>query len=214
MTGAITIIMGRATADPVIQQGKNSGSEYVSLDFAVSQRGQDGKEETMYYQCYFNSFLAQRLNKAGVHKGTGLLIYGDLEIHPYVYQQGQKAGQAGVNAKITVKDWQFTLSNKQEGAAANGPVPNGTPAQNMGNNTPSYGNQSNQVFASNNNMNAQSRNMNYQGMQSQQGTYQSNAYPPTMNGGAAPNYGTPQGSYPNDGFMNVPENSMGQLPFN
>lgn len=207
--------MGRATADPVIQQGKNSGSEYVSLDFAVSQRGQDGKEETMYYQCYFNSFLAQRLAKAGVRKGTGLLIYGDLEIHPYIYQQGQKAGQPGVNAKITVKNWQFTLSNKMESnaPAGNGAMPNGNPAQNMGNNTPSYGNQQNQGFSNGNNRNAQGANMNY-GMQQPQGSYQNGGYPPMMNGNAGANYGAPQGSYPTDGFMNVPENAMGQLPFN
>ena len=50
---AILTILGRATRDPEMQQGKNSGTEYVSLDIAVSQRGQDGKEETIYYQCYF-----------------------------------------------------------------------------------------------------------------------------------------------------------------
>ena len=58
---AILTILGRATRDPEMQQGKNSGTEYVSLDIAVSQRGQDGKEETIYYQCYFNKFLAERL---------------------------------------------------------------------------------------------------------------------------------------------------------
>ena len=73
---AILTILGRATRDPEMQQGKNSGTEYVSLDIAVSQRGQDGKEETIYYQCYFNKFLAERLAKAGVKKGTGLMIYG------------------------------------------------------------------------------------------------------------------------------------------
>ena len=77
---AILTILGRATRDPEMQQGKNSGTEYVSLDIAVSQRGQDGKEETIYYQCYFNKFLAERLAKAGVKKGTGLMIYGDLEL--------------------------------------------------------------------------------------------------------------------------------------
>ena len=66
---AILTILGRATRDPEMQQGKNSGTEYVSLDIAVSQRGQDGKEETIYYQCYFNKFLAERLAKAGVKKG-------------------------------------------------------------------------------------------------------------------------------------------------
>ena len=40
---AILTILGRATRDPEMQQGKNSGTEYVSLDIAVSQRGQDRK---------------------------------------------------------------------------------------------------------------------------------------------------------------------------
>ena len=87
---AILTILGRATRDPEMQQGKNSGTEYVSLDIAVSQRGQDGKEETIYYQCYFNKFLAERLAKAGVKKGTGLMIYGDLELHPFIYQKGKR----------------------------------------------------------------------------------------------------------------------------
>ena len=89
---AILTILGRATRDPEMQQGKNSGTEYVSLDIAVSQRGQDGKEETIYYQCYFNKFLAERLAKAGVKKGTGLMIYGDLELHPFIYQKGKNLG--------------------------------------------------------------------------------------------------------------------------
>jgi len=97
---AILTILGRATRDPEMQQGKNSGTEYVSLDIAVSQRGQDGKEETIYYQCYFNKFLAERLAKAGVKKGTGLMIYGDLELHPFIYQKGKNAGQANAGPRI------------------------------------------------------------------------------------------------------------------
>ena len=100
---AILTILGRATRDPEMQQGKNSGTEYVSLDIAVSQRGQDGKEETIYYQCYFNKFLAERLAKAGVKKGTGLMIYGDLELHPFIYQKGKNAGQANAGPRINVK---------------------------------------------------------------------------------------------------------------
>ena len=57
----------------------------------------------MFYQCYINKFLAERLIKAGVKSGTCIYVYGDLEIHPFLYQQGQKAGQPGVGAKINVK---------------------------------------------------------------------------------------------------------------
>ena len=109
---AILTILGRATREPEMQQGKNSGTEYVSLDIAVSQRGQDGKEETIYYQCYFNKFLAERLAKAGVKKGTGLMIYGDLELHPFIYQKGKNAGQANAGPRINVKDWHFVPSNQ------------------------------------------------------------------------------------------------------
>lgn len=186
MTGTITIIMGRATKDPVIQHAKDSGSEYITLDLAVSQRNQEGKEETMYYQCYFNSFLAQRLIKAGVRKGTGILVYGDLELYPFTYQQGQKAGQPGVHAKVTVKDWQFTLSNKQEKTAD-----------------------------ANHNQNVQGTNMNHQAAQPYPNPYPAGSYPPSMmQGNAAPNYGMMQTPPSNNGFSGIPENCNGQLPFN
>ncbi len=228
MTGAITIIMGRATKDPTMQQGKNSNTEYISLDLAVNQKNQEGKEDTTYYSCFFNSFLAQRLIKAGVRKGTGLLIYGDLEIHPYIYQQGPKTGQAGVNAKIIVKDWQFTLSNKQEGNAptGTGAMSNGNAMPNMGNSMPHMGNPvpnmensnstyGNQGFPNGNTMNTQGTNMNYQTASMPQNQFQGGAYPPPMmNGNAAPNYGMQQSSYPNDGFSNIPESAAGKLPFN
>lgn len=130
---AIIHLMGRVTKDPVMQQGRNNGTEYISLDLATSQRSQnaqnnpDNQYESVFYQCFLNKFLAERLLKAGVKKGTCLYVYGDLEIHPFVYSQGQKTGQAGVGAKINVKDWQFCLSNKTENESgtntAGGPVP-------------------------------------------------------------------------------------------
>ena len=110
---AIIHLMGRVTRDPVMQQGKNNGTEYISLDLATSQRSQNAQNnpenpyESVFYQCYLNKHLAERLSKAGVKKGTCLYIYGDLELHPFVYSQGQRAGQAGSGAKINVRDWQF-----------------------------------------------------------------------------------------------------------
>ena len=80
---AIIHVMGRVTKDPSIQQGKNNGSEYISLDLASSQRSQNTQNgqngyESMFYQCYFNKFLAERLIKAGVKSGT--CIYGKRQI--------------------------------------------------------------------------------------------------------------------------------------
>lgn len=116
-------LMERVTKDPVMQQGRNNGTEYISLNLATSQRSQNAQNnpenpyESVFYQCYLNKHLAERLSKAGVKKGTCLYIYGDLELHPFVYNQGQRAGQAGSGAKINVQDCQFCLSNKSEGDA-------------------------------------------------------------------------------------------------
>ena len=74
----------------------------------------------VFYQCYCNKFLADRLGKAGVKKGTCLLVYGELELHPFLYQKGERAGQPGLDAHITVKDWQFLPANRTDGNAMAG----------------------------------------------------------------------------------------------
>lgn len=40
---AIIHLMGRVTKDPVMQQGWNNGTEYISLDLATSQRSQNAQ---------------------------------------------------------------------------------------------------------------------------------------------------------------------------
>ena len=84
---AIIYLPGRPTSDPQIKQAKNGGTTYTTLDISCPQRGADGKKETVFYSCYFNSFLADRLIKAGVKKSTGLIIIGDLELHPFIHQK-------------------------------------------------------------------------------------------------------------------------------
>lgn len=177
---AIIHVMGRVTKAPAMQQGRNNGTEYISLDLATSQRSQNAQNnpenqyEPIFYQCYLNKFLAERLLKAGVKKGTCLYIYGELEIHPFIYNQGQRAGQAGAGAKINVRDWQFCLSNKPEnesGANPTGgnqnPVPQGGGYQN-----PAGG--------------------------AQGGAYPS-GYNPAGNGNYAGNGASARGNYPNSG---------------
>ena len=119
---SIIIVTGRVTADPVMQQAKNSGTEYISLGLATNQRGQNGKEDPIFYQCYCNKFLADRLIKAGVKKSKCLMVYGDLELHPYIHQKGNNAGQAAITPQIMVKDWQFLPANRNDTNAAT-PVP-------------------------------------------------------------------------------------------
>lgn len=224
---AILTILGRATKDPEMQQAKNSGAEYITLDIATSQRGQDGKDETIYYQCYFNKFLAERLQKAGVKKGTGLMVYGDLELHPFIYQQGKNAGQPSAGPRINVKDWHFVPSTRSDNnTGASGTNPNGGVPQNGGGAaTPGAGGYQAQG----------NPNGGYQAQGMPNGSYQQSApmapangqYQPAPNGNAQtqnnyqtqgsyqgmPNYGGMPAGQPNDGFSNVPENMANQLPF-
>ena len=224
---AILTILGRPSRDPEMQQGKNSGTEYITLDIATSQRGQDGKDETIYYQCYFNKFLAERLSKAGVKKGTGLMIYGDLELHPFIYQQGKNAGQPNAGPRINVKDWHFVPSTRSDNnTGASGTNQNGSLPPNGGAVTPGAGGYQAQGTP----------NGSYQNQGMPSGSYQQSApmAPPNGQYQVAPNgNGQPQSNYqqpgnyqgmPNyggmpagqsyDGFSTVPEQMANQLPFN
>ena len=180
--------MGRVTKDPIMQQGRNNGTEYISLDLATSQRSQNAQNnpenpyESVFYQCYLNKHLAERLSKAGVKKGTCLYIYGDLELHPFVYSQGQRAGQAGSGARINVRDWQFCLSNKSEGDAGGNQA--GAPPYNGGAATPGAGGYPNPGPQNG-------------GYQNPAGAAQGGAYP--ANGNAAGNGNYPGGSNPSCG---------------
>ncbi len=178
---AIIHLMGGVTKDPVMQQGRNNGTEYISMDLATSQRSQnpqnnpENQYESVFYQCFLNKHLAERLLKAGVKKGTCLYVYGELELHPFVYSQGQRSGQASSGAKINVRDWQFCLSNKPENEPGANPA-GGPAAYNGGAATPGAG--------------------GYQNQNNSGGNYQNTGG--TAQGGSYPNGSTPQnGGYPN-----------------
>ena len=195
---AIIHLMGRVTKDPVMQQGRNNGTEYISLDLATSQRSQNAQNnpenpyESVFYQCYLNKHLAERLLKAGVKKGTCLYIYGELELHPFVYSQGQRAGQAGSGPKINVRDWQFCLSNKSEGDASGNQA--GAPPYNGGAATPGAGGYQNPGPQNG-------------GYQNPSGAAQGGAYAGgnTSGNGSYPggSYSSGGGSYPNSGNGNA-----------
>ena len=122
---SIIIVTGRVTADRgVMQQAKNSGTEYISLGLATNQRGQNGKEEpdpllsVLLQQVSCRSTDKSRCQKINVSHG----LYGDLELHPYIHQKGNNAGQAAITPQIMVKDWQFLPANRNDTNAAT-PVP-------------------------------------------------------------------------------------------
>ena len=223
----ITHLLGRVTRDPVMQQGKNTGTEYISLDLAVTQRSQNTQNgqtpyETVYYQCYFNKFLADRLQKAGVKKGTGLYVYGDLELHPFIYQQGQRAGQPGINAKINVRDWDFPPSNKpaNESGSAPGMTPSGNATPTNGGAAQGGSGYQNPGMANNggymgaaNGASYGPAHADYAGNNSPNNGYAGNANYAAPTGNAPQTYGGAQAPGAGDGFNNVPEYRAGQLPF-
>ncbi len=219
---SIIIVTGRVTADPVMQQAKNSGTEYISLGLATNQRGQNGKEEPIFYQCYCNKFLADRLIKAGVKKSTCLMVYGDLELHPYIHQKGNNAGQAAITPQIMVKDWQFLPANRNDTNAAtpvpgnpmvgnpnvppvpaNGATYNGNPAMGM---NPSGTVPTGAMPVNNTMMPQAAQQMSY-------APAGGSAYAPAGGSAYAPQ-GFTAGNVSSDGFTNIPENTPPQqLPF-
>ena len=105
---AIITIPGRPTADPQLMQAKNSGSTYTNLDIPVTQRGQDGNKETIFYNCHFNSFQADRLMKAGVkkrHRHHCLWETGASSIHPFKRTESgeTKCRSAGDRVRLGVR---------------------------------------------------------------------------------------------------------------
>ena len=221
---AIIYLPGRPTSDPQIMQSKNGNTTYTTLDIACPQRGADGKKETVFYSCYFNSFLADRLIKAGVKKSTGLIIIGDLELHPFIHQKGKNQGHPNAGPSVIVKDWQFAPASYDENSGANPGGPDGMPQNGNG-----QGAYQNNYGAQGGHQTSGPQNSYQQSGQMQGGSYPAsgrqpqNGYQPAQpNGysqqGAANNYGQPpqNGYQPNHmaGQSAPPQQNNGYMPPN
>lgn len=205
------IIMGRPTADPVVSTSQN-GVPYISLDLAVSQRGQNGKEEVVYYQCYFNQTFIERINKAKVRKGSCLFVVGILELHPFIYQQGNRAGQAGINANVRVVDWDYMIANRSE---------NGGKTQNPSNTHPGANTGGGQAYLQGNAGGTQAPGADGNAQAYQQGNagFQQSSGASGYQASGTPNNGYPQGAqqntqapaqtYPNNGSNYPPQTPAG-----
>lgn len=94
-----------------------SGVLFTRLDVAVN-KGYGEKEHPNYYQCFLRGDAAERICKAGVKKGSHLLISGDLDIGTYT----RKDGTVGISNNIDVHTWTYVSSGKpktdENGAAA------------------------------------------------------------------------------------------------
>lgn len=217
-----TIFSGRPTTNPEMKQSR-AGTEYISLDIAVPQYSPDGEENAIFVQCYFNKALADRLLKAKVVKGSCLQIRGDLKANAFTYQQGEKAGQPGLNLNCYVESWEFSLSNRQasgqnsnQGQNGNTQSSNYTNGNGHNNSNPNR-NMSGGAYTGHNGPNG--RSVTDQTM--------NGSYPNGASGTTAPgnNYGNPNQNFSNNygyapngsseyysgGFDGVPQE---HLPFN
>ena len=222
---AIIYLPGRPTSDPQIMQSKNGSTTYTTLDIACPQRGADGKKETVFYSCYFNSFQADRLVKAGVKKSTGLIIIGDLELHPFIHQKGKNQGHPNAGPSVIVKDWQFAPASYDENSGANPGGPGGMPQNGNGQGAyqNNYGPQGGYQTSGPQNGYQQSGQMQG-GSYPASGRQPQNGYQPAQpNGhsqqGAGTNYGQPQQNgyqqpNPMAGQSAPPQQNNGYMPPN
>lgn len=110
---------GRVTADLELQTNQN-GTQYVQFHVAVN-KGFGEHQHPNFYQCILFGKTAERIMHAGVKKGSGLFVTGDLDLVEYTRKSD---GTKGMIPKITVYDWNYLPSGKakddssQEDAAA------------------------------------------------------------------------------------------------
>lgn len=98
---------GRVTADLELQTSQN-GTQYVQFHVAVN-KGFGEHQHPNFYQCILFGKTAERIMHAGVKKGSGLFVTGDLDLVEYTRKSD---GTKGMIPKITVYDWNYLPSGK------------------------------------------------------------------------------------------------------
>lgn len=90
---------GRVVNDPVYRTHKEH--EFVTFRFVVNQR-LGPQENTAFYSCTGNEYIASRMKKAGVTKGRLLHICGNQTIRNY-----DQDGVERTSVDVGVLDWHF-----------------------------------------------------------------------------------------------------------
>ncbi len=78
------------------------GNMYVEFSLA-NNRGFGEKQETDWYHCVAFDKVAERLQKAGVEKGSFVQVIGTQALEKFERKDGSK----GLDVKITVLDWAY-----------------------------------------------------------------------------------------------------------
>lgn len=95
-------VIGRVTAD---LEPKNSQNDTLYLRFGFAENiGSNDRTKTQYYQVWAWKEDAERLVKAGVHKGSLLHLAGNLELETYTKKDGHTVDR---RLRISLNDWGF-----------------------------------------------------------------------------------------------------------
>lgn len=106
---------GHVVRDLEVKTSK-TGTHFVSVNLAVNKYIKQ-QETTMYVNCYVIGDAADRMFKAGVKKGSAIIVTGELTgIVPRSYTN--KNGQAvqTVDINVNVWNWQYVSSGSSKSA--------------------------------------------------------------------------------------------------
>ena len=111
---------GRLVNEPEFRTGKDN-QEYVTFRVAVNQ--QFGSEEyASFYSCTGKEDIANRVRKAGLHKGRLIHISGGLVLKDYQ----NKNGETRTSADVSIYNWHYVGAKpKTEGEQAPAPATQG-----------------------------------------------------------------------------------------
>lgn len=98
--------IGRVTKD-LESQTSSKGNSYLRFDLAVN-KGYGDHVRTIYLQCWIYGEEVNRIQKAGVKKGSMITISGDGDLVEY----DKKDGTKGTVLKIQVDRWSYIPVNK------------------------------------------------------------------------------------------------------
>ena len=94
-------IEGRLVADPEFRTGKDD-REFCTLRLAVNQK-LGTQENSTFFNCTGNEYIAKRLRKAELTKGRPLHVIGSLTVREYTDRNGVLRSSADVG----ILDWHF-----------------------------------------------------------------------------------------------------------
>ena len=112
MSYANVNMQGRLVNDPEIKTGKN-GKKFVTFRLVVNQ--QFGEQESAsFFSCTGNEQMAQRVEKAGLSKGSMIHLSGNLTLREYTDRENNQR----LSADVGILDWHYVGGRAKSGETA------------------------------------------------------------------------------------------------